>query len=46
MIWLVQNFGSLDQIQNALVIWEEADRIVGQSALLAGEIHQQIQEGI
>jgi len=45
MIWLVQNFGSLDQIQNALVIWEEADRIVRKSALLAGEIHQQIQKG-
>jgi hypothetical protein len=45
MIWLLQNFSSLDQIQNALSIWEAADQIVDESVELAEDIHRTIQNG-
>ncbi len=45
MMWLLQNFSSLDQIQNALSVWEAADQIVFESMELAKEIHRSVQNG-
>lgn len=46
MIWLFRTFRNQDQIQNAITIWEGADKIVDQSVLLAGEIQQKVARGM
>jgi len=45
MIWLLQNFSSFHQIENALSIWAAADQIVDESMMLAEEIHRSIRDG-
>ncbi|WP_340105304.1 sensor histidine kinase [Rhodohalobacter sp. 8-1] len=45
MIWLFRNFSDFEQIQNALTIWETADKMVGESTLLAEEIHRRVLYG-
>lgn len=46
MIWLFRTFRNQDQIQNAITIWEGADKIVDQSVLLADEIQQKVARGM
>ncbi len=45
MIWLLRNFRSLQQMQNALSIWEKADLVVDDMATLADEIRTKITNG-
>jgi len=45
MIWLLRNFSSLDEIENALNIWASADQIVDESRVLAEDIHRKVQTG-
>ncbi|HKL15836.1 MAG TPA: histidine kinase dimerization/phosphoacceptor domain -containing protein [Balneolaceae bacterium] len=45
MIWLLRNFSSLQQMQNALSIWEKADLVVDELAALADEIRMAILNG-
>jgi signal transduction histidine kinase len=42
LIWLFQNFKNVSFMHEAIVIWKNADHIVGQVGVLGSEVHQKM----
>ncbi|MEJ0057692.1 MAG: hypothetical protein WDN75_19825 [Bacteroidota bacterium] len=42
LIWLFQNFKNVSFMNEAIMIWKNADKIIGQVSALGEEAHQQV----
>lgn len=45
MIWLFNNFQDVSFMRDAIEIWKDADQLIARLVVLAGELHNQIDQG-